>query len=96
MGTPFIDCKNVATLIGIKTFTNEFIAYEQLAKFISNRKLVEAWEVGANQTAIHDTINNCYTLSNSTWTGDDNCLQIISVSTPCNLHTYQIKEIVSL
>ena len=81
MGTPLIDCKNVATLIGIKTFTNEFIAYEQLATLIKNRGIIETWESSGNQSAVYNSINNCYTLSNSTWTASDSeCLQKISVS----------------
>lgn len=82
MGTPFLDCKNVATLIGIKTFTNEFIAYENLAKLIKNRGTIEAWESDSyNQTAEFDSVNNCYTLVNSTIT-DGECLSMISVSLP--------------
>lgn len=38
MGTDTADCRKVAELIGIKTFTNEFIAYGQLKVLIENRK----------------------------------------------------------
>ncbi|KAK6166059.1 hypothetical protein SNE40_022840 [Patella caerulea] len=37
MGTEFADCRQVAKLIGIKTFTNEFIAYEALSVYINNK-----------------------------------------------------------
>eukprot|EP00058_Branchiostoma_floridae_P022180 XP_002607670.1 hypothetical protein BRAFLDRAFT_123273 [Branchiostoma floridae] len=37
MGVEWKDCRLVAELIGIKTFLNEFVAYEALAKIINNR-----------------------------------------------------------
>ncbi|CAH1251934.1 SLC28A3 [Branchiostoma lanceolatum] len=37
MGVEWRDCRLVAELIGIKTFLNEFVAYEALAKIIKNR-----------------------------------------------------------
>lgn len=86
MGTPFLDCKNVATLIGIKTFTNEFIAYENLAKLIKNRGTILDWRSDAlNQTVNFDSVNNCYTLMNSTLTDGTagECLSMISVSLAC-------------
>ncbi|XP_077992104.1 solute carrier family 28 member 3-like [Glandiceps talaboti] len=39
MGVDSEDCSNVAELIGIKTFLNEFVAYRQLADYINNREL---------------------------------------------------------
>ena len=39
MGVEIIDCRKVAQLIGIKTFLNEFIAYQELGQFIDNRRL---------------------------------------------------------
>ena len=41
MGVQWKDCGAVAELLGIKTFLNEFIAYEQLGKLIENRKLCQ-------------------------------------------------------
>lgn len=38
MGTEPRDCRRIAELVGIKTFTNEFIAYAQLEKLLKNRK----------------------------------------------------------
>lgn len=38
MGVEWSDCHRVAELIGIKTFLNEFVAYDHLAKYINNRK----------------------------------------------------------
>ena len=37
MGVPWSDCTIVAELIGIKTVLNEFVAYTDLATYISNR-----------------------------------------------------------
>lgn len=38
MGADVDDCRQVATLVAKKTFTNEYIAYNDLAKIISNGK----------------------------------------------------------
>ncbi|XP_012939967.1 solute carrier family 28 member 3 [Aplysia californica] len=38
MGTEPADCRKVAELVGIKTFTNEFIAYQSLQSLIKNRE----------------------------------------------------------
>ena len=38
MGVAWDDCFEVAELLGIKTFVNEFAAYEQLSKLIKNRR----------------------------------------------------------
>ena len=38
MGVAWNDCFHVAELLGIKTFVNEFAAYEQLSKLITNRR----------------------------------------------------------
>ncbi|XP_059163816.1 solute carrier family 28 member 3-like [Physella acuta] len=38
MGTELQDCMQVAELVGIKTFTNEFIAFQKLAVYIGNRE----------------------------------------------------------
>ncbi|XP_048753864.2 solute carrier family 28 member 3-like isoform X2 [Ostrea edulis] len=38
MGTDVPDCRRVAELIGIKTFTNEFVAYTELSHLIENKK----------------------------------------------------------
>ena len=37
MGVDTQDCMQVARLVGLKTFVNEFFAYEELSKLISNR-----------------------------------------------------------
>ncbi|CAL1526427.1 unnamed protein product [Lymnaea stagnalis] len=39
MGTEPEDCRKMAELVGLKTFTNEFIAYEKLSGLIKNRKI---------------------------------------------------------
>ncbi|XP_062608399.1 solute carrier family 28 member 3-like [Saccostrea cucullata] len=38
MGTDIPDCRRVAELIGIKTFTNEFVAYTELSHLITNKR----------------------------------------------------------
>ncbi len=38
MGVEWDDCGKVAELLGIKTFINEFVAYERLSELISNRQ----------------------------------------------------------
>ena len=63
MGTETSDCRKVAELIGVKTFTNEFIAYGQLKVLIENRQ----------------TLNNYTTFFNTTnwhWEKDDIILDI--------------------
>lgn len=37
MGVEWADCRLVAELLGLKTFLNEFVAYERLAEIIANR-----------------------------------------------------------
>jgi len=37
MGVEYDDAFNVAELLGVKTFLNEFIAYDRLGKMIKNR-----------------------------------------------------------
>lgn len=39
MGVPWDECEDVATLIGLKTIVNEFIAYESLGKYKAAGKL---------------------------------------------------------
>ena len=38
MGVEWDDAFEVGKLLGIKTFLNEFVAYQELAKLIKNRK----------------------------------------------------------
>lgn len=49
MGTSIPDCRSVARLIGLKTFTNEFVAYDQLGKIIKNKEVFNSY-VAANHT----------------------------------------------
>ncbi|ESO98542.1 hypothetical protein LOTGIDRAFT_142755, partial [Lottia gigantea] len=37
MGVEIADCRQVAKLVGVKTFTNEFIAYERLSELLGNK-----------------------------------------------------------
>lgn len=39
MGVPWDQCEDVATLIGLKTAVNEFVAYQKLGEFKRNGKL---------------------------------------------------------
>lgn len=41
MGVRVEDCRKVGQLIGVKTFVNEFVAYEELSVFLGNRKLFD-------------------------------------------------------
>ena len=50
MGTETADCRKVAELIGVKTFTNEFIAYTQLKDLIANRLTLDNYTVFFNTT----------------------------------------------
>jgi len=81
MGTPAVDCKRVAELIGIKTFANEFLAYERLSNLIKNRAIVQSWEATDNNTVLYNSIQNCFFLGNSTVSVvESECFPIISVS----------------
>ena len=53
MGTDTTDCRKVAELIGVKTFTNEFIAYGQLKDLIANRKVLNNYTSFFNTTQWH-------------------------------------------
>ncbi|XP_054557138.1 sodium/nucleoside cotransporter 2 [Talpa occidentalis] len=50
MGVDWSDCPMVAEMVGIKFFTNEFVAYEQLSKY-KNKRLsgVEEWDGNEKQ-----------------------------------------------
>nr|XP_054095566.1 sodium/nucleoside cotransporter 2 isoform X6 [Callithrix jacchus]XP_054095567.1 sodium/nucleoside cotransporter 2 isoform X6 [Callithrix jacchus]XP_054095568.1 sodium/nucleoside cotransporter 2 isoform X6 [Callithrix jacchus]XP_054095569.1 sodium/nucleoside cotransporter 2 isoform X6 [Callithrix jacchus] len=50
MGVEWTDCPMVAELVGIKFFTNEFVAYQQLSQY-KNKRLsgVEEWIEGEKQ-----------------------------------------------
>ena len=53
MGTDTADCRKVAELIGVKTFTNEFIAYTQLKDLIANRHTLTNYTTFYNTTEWH-------------------------------------------
>lgn len=50
MGVEWADCPMVAEMVGIKFFTNEFVAYQQLSQY-KNKRLsgVEEWIGGKKQ-----------------------------------------------
>lgn len=50
MGVEWADCPTVAEIVGIKFFTNEFVAYQQLSEY-KNKRLsgVEEWIGGEKQ-----------------------------------------------
>ena len=52
MGIESKDCRQVASLIGVKTFLNEFVAYDKLGKIIKNS------EQYANMTTYHNIVNS--------------------------------------
>ncbi|XP_010630809.1 sodium/nucleoside cotransporter 2 isoform X2 [Fukomys damarensis] len=50
MGVDWADCAIVAEIVGIKFFTNEFVAYQQLSQYKSKRLSgVEEWSEGEKQ-----------------------------------------------
>lgn len=50
MGVEWADCPMVAEMVGIKFFTNEFVAYQQLSQYKNNRLSgVEEWIGGKKQ-----------------------------------------------
>ena len=67
MGVELADCRIVARMTGVKTFVNEFIAYEDLGQVKRNRILYEqyqssgrsgAWSVdGASNWILTEEIN---------------------------------------
>lgn len=44
MGIESRDCCVVARMVGIKTFINEFLAYEDLGKVIKNNQIFESYD----------------------------------------------------
>ena len=79
MGVEVGDCRIVGRMVGIKTFINEFIAYEDLGRVKANRKMydslirkgsVDKWIVDGSSNWIHKEAN--VTLSGG----------VISVSSP--------------
>lgn len=57
MGTTPSDCRSLGRLIGLKTFTNEFVAYDELSKIIKNKNTLQSY-INTNHTDWF-------------WTGDD-------------------------
>ncbi|XP_061179840.1 solute carrier family 28 member 3-like [Saccostrea echinata] len=51
MGTDISDCRRVAELIGIKTFTNEFVAYSELSHLIANKKIFTGYKAFWNTSS---------------------------------------------
>lgn len=50
MGVEWADCPMVAEMVGIKFFTNEFVAYQRLSQYKSKRLSgVEEWIGGEKQ-----------------------------------------------
>lgn len=50
MGAEVKDCRKIAELIGIKTFTTEFIAFKRLAVLIGNKKTFRNYTSNFNMT----------------------------------------------
>ncbi|XP_052095831.1 solute carrier family 28 member 3-like isoform X2 [Mytilus californianus] len=63
MGVHHTDCRVLGELIGIKTFINEFVAYNELSKYIDNRANL-TWYMGL------PALNSSYT-GNYTYVGRD-------------------------
>ncbi|KAL5006302.1 hypothetical protein ScPMuIL_015108 [Solemya velum] len=64
MGTDADDCFKLAELIGIKTFTNEFIAYLRLSKLIQNGKVFN------NYTSFYNATGSWYAENGNIVLGD--------------------------
>ncbi|KAL5007441.1 hypothetical protein ScPMuIL_016247 [Solemya velum] len=64
MGTDADDCSKLAELIGIKTFTNEFIAYLRLSKLIQNGKVFN------NYTSFYNATGSWYAENGNIVLGD--------------------------
>ncbi|XP_063422699.1 solute carrier family 28 member 3-like [Mytilus trossulus] len=58
MGADVPDCRQVATLVAKKTFTNEYIAYFDLAKIINNRKELTKFIATDNSSSLNWWWNN--------------------------------------
>ncbi|XP_071829074.1 solute carrier family 28 member 3-like [Apostichopus japonicus] len=52
MGVQWKDCRLVAELLGLKTFLNEFVAYERLAEIIQNRETGEGETISIRSEVI--------------------------------------------
>ncbi|XP_067928335.1 solute carrier family 28 member 3-like isoform X1 [Watersipora subatra] len=79
MGTPTEDCFQMATLIGVKTFTNEFIAYDQLGTLQENRNFLRTWvNPSLNRTTHYDHIGNCFNVMDGDTIASDKCYPTIS------------------
>ena len=50
MGVHHTDCRIVGELIGIKTFINEFVAYDALSVYIDNKKNL-TWYKGLEENS---------------------------------------------
>ncbi|KAK7485896.1 hypothetical protein BaRGS_00022891 [Batillaria attramentaria] len=59
MGVDASDCRRVARLIGIKTFTNEFVAYIEMGKLIDNGHVYSNYTttVGNNARVLQDGLD---------------------------------------
>nr|AKN21616.1 slc28a-1 [Schmidtea mediterranea] len=54
MGVYIQDCRKIAELMGIKTFLNEFIAYERLGILINNRKIYDSLNKTLEKTIVQN------------------------------------------
>ncbi|CAH1792459.1 unnamed protein product [Owenia fusiformis] len=60
MGADSQDCRQVASLIGTKTFINEFVAYGDLGVLIENKRVSDMWYDqfhNPNDTTVHQVIS---------------------------------------
>lgn len=70
MGVDRDNCLKVGELIGIKIFTNEFVAYSRLAKFITNAKNLTWYEGLTNSSNLTFRGVDYYDLTGSWETRD--------------------------
>lgn len=84
MGADVQDCRKVATLVAKKTFTNEYIAYSDLAKMIHNRKELTSF-IETSNGSTHWWWNNDDIVYNNGTQNVTLLLGIISVTMVTNL-----------
>lgn len=89
MGVDWADCGIVAEIVGVKFFTNEFVAYQQLSQY-KNKRLsgVEEWLEGEKQWVSVSDNPEKHTqlgLSALVFGGSDHVMQTLAVERQCFL-----------
>ena len=69
MGVDVANCRKVAELIGIKTFLNEFVAYDMLGKIVKNGVVFQAHTLANGTFTVNDLGDYLLTGTNVTLEG---------------------------